>query len=120
MLKKSIIIIALLLPLALSAQMGKLIGTVVDEETKEPLSAVNIIIQGTKLGAATDQNGHFFMSLSPGKYNLRVLVIGYKTTVIKDVEIIAWKKTEIDVNLKQTVLQGEAVIIKTDDKKESD
>ena len=37
---------------------GKVAGRVTDTATREPLVAVNILVAGTKLGAATDADGY--------------------------------------------------------------
>jgi len=117
MLKRSIIIILVLLPLLLSAQVGKLVGTVADKDTGKPLERANVWIPDTKIGAATDANGKFFLpGLTPGKYTFNVSVIGYKTVILEDVEIEAWKTNTMNVKLDQTILQGEAVIIQKSEK----
>ena len=38
---------------------GKIVGHVKNAETKEPLVGVNVVIEGTTLGAATDLDGRF-------------------------------------------------------------
>ena len=43
----------------LAGTTGKLAGTVKDEKTNEPLIGCNIMIDGTPMGAASDQNGDF-------------------------------------------------------------
>jgi len=112
MLKKTMIVIAILFPLLLTAQVGKLVGSVVDKETNQALERANIWIPGTKIGAASDKDGKFFLpGLTPGKYTFNVSVIGYKTVILEDVEIEAWKATTMNVKLDQTILQGKAVII---------
>ena len=114
MLKKPIIIITLLLPLALSAQMGKLIGTVLDEATEQPLAGANVWTPKTTHGAACDTTGSFyFPPLSPGTYTVKVSMLGYQTQEVQDVEIVVWKTTRLDIKLKQTVLEGEPVKVKT-------
>ena len=37
------------------------IGTVIDGDSKEPLPGVNVILEGTTMGAATDENGYFLL-----------------------------------------------------------
>ena len=36
---------------------GKIAGTVRDSRTQEPLPGVNVVVQGTMLGASTDIDG---------------------------------------------------------------
>ena len=40
-------------------EKGIIYGKVADAVTNEPLIGVNIILEGTTLGAATDRNGHY-------------------------------------------------------------
>jgi hypothetical protein len=38
---------------------GSLVGTVIDKTTNVPIFGANVIVVGTKLGAATDADGNF-------------------------------------------------------------
>ena len=40
---------------------GSITGTVVDKETGDPLPSVNIVVEGTSLGASTNFKGEFFI-----------------------------------------------------------
>ena len=42
-----------------SATWGTVAGRVTDAVSSEPLTGVNVIIEGTDLGAATDNDGRF-------------------------------------------------------------
>ena len=56
---------------------GKVRGTVTDESTGEALVGANVLIDGTSLGAATDENGEYFiLNVSPGTYTVRAQLIG--------------------------------------------
>ena len=76
---KLIIIFLLLLPVCLAAgTTGKIVGLVVDESTGEPLAGVNVIIENTVLGAATDlDGGYFIIGIPPGKYTIIANYISY-------------------------------------------
>ena len=53
-------------------------GKVIDNATKEPIIWVNLLLQGTSDGAATDVNGDFAIyNLAPGKYILKCFKLGY-------------------------------------------
>ncbi len=57
-------------------------GIVTDSATGEPLIGVNVLIIGTKLGAATDNKGYFIiLDLTPGHYTIRTSYIGYNTRI---------------------------------------
>jgi hypothetical protein len=78
--KKLFLTIIFLLPLLLLAQgKGRIVGTVTDAKSGEPLPGVNILLKGTYYGAATDFNGKFRIEdIAPGTYTVSVSLIGYK------------------------------------------
>ena len=64
-----VLLLLLLFNFAYTQTTGKISGRVVDISTEEALLGVNVILEGTNLGAATDLNGHFYiLNISPGKY----------------------------------------------------
>lgn len=114
--KKLFFILLILYTNLFSGVTGKLVGTVKDSETKEPIIGANVILVGTNLGAATGVNGRFvILNIPPGVYSVRVSSIGYEAVVIENVKIIIDQTTEISVQLKQTdiVLQEVYVIAQT-------
>jgi len=91
---------------------GKIMGTVNDDDTGEPLIGANILIQGTQLGAATNMDGEFFiLNIPPGVYSLRASMIGYQDMVITNLRVSVDLTTEAKFKLKMTALVGEEVII---------
>ncbi|MDQ7052918.1 MAG: carboxypeptidase regulatory-like domain-containing protein [candidate division KSB1 bacterium] len=114
MLRKLVMVCLLLLvvPTFLWAQDGKLRGRVTDKETGEPLIGVNVIIEGTTLGAATDANGDYIvLGIPPGVYSVRVSYIGYQTLVVSNIRINANMTTTRDFQLQSTALEVEALEI---------
>ena len=97
----------------LAGTTGKIAGRVVDKETKQPLPGVNILIEGTTLGAATDQKGEYvILNIPPGRYSLRAMMIGYKPLRVQNVRVRIDLTTRVNFELEQTVLQvGEGVTI---------
>ncbi|NOX67490.1 MAG: carboxypeptidase-like regulatory domain-containing protein, partial [Chlorobi bacterium] len=50
------------IPISLMAgTTGKISGKIIDANTGDPLVGVNILILDTQLGAATDQDGFFYI-----------------------------------------------------------
>jgi outer membrane cobalamin receptor len=75
----AIIFAVLILPLALFAQ-GTVTGTVTDASTGDALAGANVVVGGTSLGAAADEDGYFVIEDVPdGSYTLTASVIGYHT-----------------------------------------
>jgi hypothetical protein len=58
-------------------------GTIIDAETKETLAGVNIYIDGTSEGTATDGNGNFDFITFKEKPIVNVAYVGYRTRKIK-------------------------------------
>lgn len=96
---------------------GKLSGQVTDEKTGEPLPFVNITIEGTNLGAATDIDGKYvILNISPGKYNVKFQYLGYQTKVIKNVSISIDLTTKVDVTLSEASVEIAEVVVQAEAK----
>ena len=95
-----------------SQTTGKLSGSVGDLD-KNPLYGVNVIVQDTYYGAASDDNGLFYIiNIPPGQYTVRFDIIGYKSIEVQDVSISVNKTTRLDVDLEETAVEGEVVFVK--------
>jgi len=91
---------------------GKIKGTIVDSESKEPLPGVNIIIEGTTLGAAADGDGFFFIiNVPPGTYSLKTSMVGYAAEIKEDVRVFVDRTITVDFELKSSAIAGEEVVV---------
>jgi hypothetical protein len=94
---------------------GKISGVVRDAQTSEPLIGANILIVGEKWGATTDLEGSYFiLNIPPGKYNLRVSILGYQGMIQQDVIVNSNRTTTVDFSLKATTIEQEAVIVQAE------
>ena len=67
---------------------GNIKGKVLDANLKEPLPGVNIIIEGTYYGAASDFNGNYSIEkITPGVYTVKATLIGFKQIVFTGIEV---------------------------------
>ncbi len=100
-------------PAAYGAVTGKISGMVTDAESGEPLPGVNIIIEGTVLGAATSSEGEYFiLGVPPGFYSVTASIIGYQKLTITDVAVRVDRTTNVDFQMKTTALEaGEEVTV---------
>jgi hypothetical protein len=108
------LIIAILLYNSLFAGVtGKLAGKVIDKETGELLMGVNVIVEGTKLGAATDINGEYYiLNIPPGLYQIKATMIGYGTQIVEQIRIRVDLTTKLDFELRSSSLQvGSEVVV---------
>lgn len=95
-----------------SGTTGKLTGKVTDKTTGEPLPFVNIILEGTMLGAATDMDGNYvILNIPPGKYNVKAQYIGYQSVVVKGVRISVDLTTRQDFELMASTVELEEVVV---------
>ncbi len=110
-------ILILIVTLLFSAEIfasgsGKIAGKVTDKETGEPLIGVNIVLVGTTLGAASGNDGNYYIiGVSPDTYTLKVSMIGYHTVTVKNVVVRADLTTQIDVQLEPTSIQTPTVVV---------
>lgn len=75
---KKIFLFILLLPLVQTAQEITVKGTVLDEESKQPLPGVTILLKGTEKGTITDFDGNFEIEAKMGD-ELAFSYLGMKT-----------------------------------------
>ncbi len=99
-----------------SGTTGKIAGTVTDAETGEPLIGVNIVVEGTLLGAATDEDGYYvILNVPPGRYTVKASYIGYREVIKRDVLVQIDLTTRLDFELVPTTLEmGEAIIVEAE------
>jgi outer membrane receptor protein involved in Fe transport len=116
MLKKLVILclVTAFIPMFVyAATTGKIAGVITDQSTGEPLPGVNILVEGTALGASTDIDGYYvILNVPVGFFNIRATYIGYKDYVVQKVDIDADLTTEINLALEPTTLElGEAIVV---------
>ncbi len=91
---------------------GTISGVVRDKDSGESLPGVNVIIDGTTLGAATNLEGRFTVSnVPPGTYRVRASIIGYLAGVKTGVAVNANQNTELNFALGQTSVEVPEVIV---------
>jgi outer membrane receptor protein involved in Fe transport len=109
---KKLCILGILLPSILLGQTaGKLTGRVMDAQTNEPLTGTNVIIEGTRLGAAADAEGYYLvMNVPPGKYKVEASMMGFKSSIAKEVVVRSGLTTTIDFSLTPAAIVAEKAI----------
>ncbi|GAB4362872.1 MAG: hypothetical protein Kow0042_00250 [Calditrichia bacterium] len=95
-----------------SASKGKIAGQVVEQESGEPLPGCNIVVEGTTLGAATDEDGFYFIiNVPPGVYTIKAMMVGYATMVQENVEVNINQTTTLNFTMKPEAIEGETVVV---------
>lgn len=97
-----LLLATLTLASAQPAGKGNVTGTVFDAATGRPVPLVQIEINGVSDGkTATDTEGRFTITLSPGKYKLRLTSPNHLETTIDDINVKAGEVTEASSVLQQ-------------------
>ncbi|MBD3274930.1 MAG: TonB-dependent receptor plug domain-containing protein, partial [Candidatus Marinimicrobia bacterium] len=98
--------------ISFSQTTGKIAGSVTDAETGEPLPGVNVFIQGTDLGAATDADGDYFIiQVPPGTYTVVARFIGYAEQRKTGAQVNIDRTLELDFSLQPSAIAGEEVTV---------
>jgi len=100
----SLLFILFFAPTLIFAQ-NSVTGTVTEQSTSLPLPGVNIIIQGTSSGAATDFDGNYLINVNTGD----VLVFSYVGYVTQDITYNG--QTTIDIQMVEDAAQLDEVIV---------
>ena len=94
---------------------GKIAGSVTDESGGEPLTGVNVVIEGTLQGAPTNEDGNYvILNVRPGSYTLVLSFIGFKTKFITDVVVSTGQTTRVDTELDEEVFEGEEIVVRAE------
>lgn len=94
------------------AQTGKIVGRVTDAATGEPLPGVNVLIEGTTQGTATNLDGEYvIIGVRPGTYTIVASFIGYRTERRTGVQVNVDLTTRIDFQMAEEVIEGEEIVV---------
>ncbi len=105
------IILTLFYTSVLFSQSLKITGLVYNDETKEPISYVNIRIAGTAQGTSSNLEGKFILTVQSQKVKLIFTVVGYKK---REIELTDFK-SEIKIGLKSEPIQFMEIVVGSDE-----
>ncbi|CAN5738491.1 TonB-dependent receptor [soil metagenome] len=90
-----------------SAQVKEITGKVIDQNSGNPLSGVNILADKSKTGATTDKDGAYSIAVKSSTKSLIFSYVGYGTQTVS-----ISGKSAIDISLvPATTLENEVVVI---------
>jgi hypothetical protein len=95
-------------------------GTIIDIDSKLSLIGASILIVGTNpaIGTTTDANGKFRLEkVSIGRVTLQFSYIGYEPLTVTNIEVNSGKEVVLDLNMKESTVKMEAVVVKPNHKK---
>jgi hypothetical protein len=104
--------LCLAVTLALSGTTGKIAGVVKDAQTGEPLPSVNVVVEGSNLGASTNINGYFvILNVPPGRYRVLASLVGFKPRTTGDVKVDIDQTTDLNISLTEEAIAGEEITV---------
>lgn len=98
-----------------AAPAGKIAARVFDASSRSPLAGANLVIEGSEIGGAADQNGTLILRDVPaGVYSVEVSMIGYRTQVKTQVAVEPGRSTELEVRLARSPVAMGTVDVRPD------
>ncbi|MDX1660161.1 MAG: carboxypeptidase-like regulatory domain-containing protein [Gemmatimonadota bacterium] len=89
---------------------GKVIGTVTDRDTGQPLVGAQVVVEGTNLGNVTNEDGYYFINNVPvGVQRITAQYLGYQTQQ-QDQRVLAGQTMTVDFALSSEVVQAEGIV----------
>ena len=89
-------------------QDGRLIGTITDSETGDPLIGASVIFGST--GVTTDVDGNYKLNLPAGKQKVQFSFIGYESKT-KEIEVESGIAIRENIKLKTESVQHQTVVV---------
>jgi hypothetical protein len=106
--------ILLLFFIIVSNAQNKIIGKVIDGESKKPLEGINIFLSNTTNGTVTNARGEFQLDrLKPGKYELVATSLNYEDNI--NTVLIGQNNESIYIILNPTYNQLKEVVVESYD-----
>jgi hypothetical protein len=91
---------------------GKITGTVTDARSGEPLPSVNVLVEGTNLGSATNVDGYFvILNVPPGRFKITASLVGYKPFSAVNVRVDIDQTTAQNFRLSEESVSAEEVVV---------
>jgi hypothetical protein len=90
-------------------------GTILDFDTKQPLTGVTVLIMGTSppIGTITNSNGTFLITDIPvGRYNIQLSYIGYETSIVNEILVTSGKESQVSALMKESATDLDEVTIR--------
>lgn len=114
MLKKVSVLTIVLSAFLLSQNYrGELVGSVVDNKTREPLPFASVyIVELPNYGTVTDTNGTFILKSIPvGTYSIKVSLLGYRPAIFTNIVISTGRSAKVVIPLSEQPLSSNEVTI---------
>ena len=104
-----------LFSLSIAGTTGKIAGRILDKDSGDPVPGVNIYIENSSLGAASDGDGFYIINnIPPGYFDVVFSAIGYQNQKNTNVKVSADFTSNLDVQLSPQILEGETIVVEAE------
>lgn len=89
-------------------------GTVVDEDNKQPMLGVAVIVPGSDplIGTVTNEKGEFRLEKIPvGRLQLQLNYIGYEKILLSNLEVNSGKEVVLSVAMQESAVSTDEIVI---------
>ena len=93
---------------------GTIKGTVMDNQTQQPLIGANValMVAGAMKGTVTDLDGRFIISEVPvGRQTLQITYLGYRSQTIPNVLVNVGKEVILEVSLEESTVDMDEIVV---------
>jgi len=96
----------------LAGTTGKIAGTIRDAQTKKRSFGATVVVEGTRLGAATNLDGYYvILNVPRGKYNLVASSVGYQKRTVTGIGVSVDLTATQNFDLSSEAVQAEEVTV---------
>lgn len=94
---------------AVAQNQGTIQGTVTDN-SNNPLPGASVSLEGTTIGASTDENGEYSFNARAGTYTLQASFLGFQT-VRRSITVSAGETTTQNITLRSAIIGGDEIVV---------
>ena len=97
----------------LNAQnIGQLSGRILDQQTQLPIQGVSVVLEGTAMGVATNEEGYFtFKDIPTQTYNLTISHLGYQTQTVYNIILKTFGTPPLQILLEESKNELEEIVL---------
>jgi hypothetical protein len=110
-----ITVLIIMLASAVTARAAGLVrGHVTSAANNQPLAYVRVQVQGTRLGALTDERGEFAITgVPPGPCNLELSLLGFRRQVLYEIDVTVARPLSLDIALEEQIVDVDSITATT-------
>lgn len=92
-------------------------GSITDKLTQTPIIGATIQLSNLNLGCISDSVGNYFLkNLPPDRYELKIVLFGYKTLILPNIEVTSGKEVILDISMEEEYKQLKGIVVSATNK----